>query len=226
MRILHFTLGLPPNRSGGLTKYSTDLMVAQSANGDTVSLLYPGDFTFWKFRNKRIEQQNFLREIAVYEIKNPCPVPLLHGIKEPLSILNESYKLSNDDLENFYETVKPEVMHIHTLMGMPPELLTFFKAKGVKTVFTSHDYFGLCLKVNFINQDSRFCEKPGASVCELCNRNSKNTLFLRLRNSSYLLRYKDKLPLIMYRKKVLTLFFRIVSELKNMKGSLTTIIIY
>lgn len=30
MKILHYNLGLPPYRSGGLTKYSTDLMIEQS----------------------------------------------------------------------------------------------------------------------------------------------------------------------------------------------------
>lgn len=192
MHILHYSLGLPPYRSGGLTKYATDLMVAQQANNDIVTLLYPGDYTFWKVPAKRIVQQGELNKITVFEILNPCPVPLLHGLKEPLSIVNESYKLSHEDLERFYDMVRPEVMHIHTLMGLPPELLDFIKGKGVKIIYTSHDYYGLCLKVNFINQAGEFCYKPGAVACELCNRDSSGSLFLRLRNSSYLLKFKDR----------------------------------
>ena len=46
MNILHYTLGLPPYRSGGLTKYSLDLMLEQISEGHTLSLLYPSDLTF------------------------------------------------------------------------------------------------------------------------------------------------------------------------------------
>ena len=33
MKILHYTLGLSPYRSGGLTKYTQDLILAQQQNG-------------------------------------------------------------------------------------------------------------------------------------------------------------------------------------------------
>jgi len=77
MHILHYTLGLPPFRSGGLAKYATDLMVAQSANGDNINLLYPGDYTFWRLPEIRIVNNESFNSISVYEIKNPIIVPLL-----------------------------------------------------------------------------------------------------------------------------------------------------
>ncbi|PWX16366.1 hypothetical protein CYK66_07125 [Clostridium perfringens] len=42
MNILHYSLGLPPYRSGGLTKYTIDLMEEQINQGENVSLLFPG----------------------------------------------------------------------------------------------------------------------------------------------------------------------------------------
>lgn len=33
---LHYSLGLPPYRSGGLTKYCTDLMVEQAKSNDEI----------------------------------------------------------------------------------------------------------------------------------------------------------------------------------------------
>jgi len=40
MKILHYSLGLFPYRTGGLTKYATDLMLEQSKDKHEVHLLY------------------------------------------------------------------------------------------------------------------------------------------------------------------------------------------
>lgn len=48
MRVLHYTLGFPPYRSGGLTKYALDLMLAEQALGLDVCALYPGSISFVK----------------------------------------------------------------------------------------------------------------------------------------------------------------------------------
>lgn len=45
MRILHYTLGLPPFRSGGLTRYASDLMEEQTKHNE-VFHLYPGKVDF------------------------------------------------------------------------------------------------------------------------------------------------------------------------------------
>ena len=42
MNILHYFLGFPPYRTGGMTKYCFDLMNSQIDNGDIVSALWPG----------------------------------------------------------------------------------------------------------------------------------------------------------------------------------------
>lgn len=191
MKILHYTLGLPPNRSGGLTKYATDLMIAQQKSGLNVSLLYPGDYIFWKLPSTQIVKDKTFKGVSIYKINNPAPVPLLHGISQPSSIYNNSRQLSEKDLENFYKATNPDVFHIHTLMGLPFELLHFLKRKGVKLMFTTHDYFGLCLKVNFIDKSGSLCNAPTGKNCANCNSNAPSSLFLRLRNSNYLLKYKN-----------------------------------
>ena len=42
MKILHYSLGFPPYRSGGLTKFCMDLMEQQIKDGHEVALLWPG----------------------------------------------------------------------------------------------------------------------------------------------------------------------------------------
>ena len=41
MKILHYTLGFQPQRTGGLVKYAEDLMLEQIAQGYQVAALYP-----------------------------------------------------------------------------------------------------------------------------------------------------------------------------------------
>ena len=41
MRILHYTVGFSPYRSGGLTRYAKDLMVSQRRFGYDVAAFYP-----------------------------------------------------------------------------------------------------------------------------------------------------------------------------------------
>lgn len=42
MNILHYSLGFPPFRRGGMTQYCIDLMVEQIKSGHDVGLLWPG----------------------------------------------------------------------------------------------------------------------------------------------------------------------------------------
>jgi glycosyltransferase involved in cell wall biosynthesis len=193
LNILHYTIGLPPNRSGGLTKYATDLMKAQSDNGDIVTLLYPGEYTFFGLPKIRIIKDPNFNRIAVYQLKDTSIIPLLYGIRSPSDISNAKRHLSSRLLELFYLEVQPEIFHIHTLMGLPLELVSFLKEKKVRIVFTSHDYYGLCPKVNFINYKGEFCNTPGGEQCAMCNLYSPGSVFLRLRNSKVLLKYKTNL---------------------------------
>ncbi len=188
MTILHYTLGLSPQRSGGMTKYATDLMQEQSKEHDVI-LLYPAGYkwcckkTFWS-RDVRFEQ------IETIKLNNSLPIPLLFGIKKTKSFFS-SRVMSSESMMSLYDAIKPDVFHVHTLMGLPKELLQFFKSKGVKLIYTSHDYFGICPKVNLIDFNGELCCEPSAKKCYECNQDAKSTLYLRLRNSKFALNAKS-----------------------------------
>ncbi len=81
MKILHYALGFPPYRSGGLTKYCIDLLLAQKAAGHDVAMMWPGAFSFSGHfvrlkKSKRLiknSQNKFV--IDSFEVINPQPVP-------------------------------------------------------------------------------------------------------------------------------------------------------
>lgn len=182
MRILHYILGLPPTRSGGLTQYAVDLMKVQKEEGDEVSCLYPGRYAWWRSQCK-IQKKDPFYGIKVFEVLNPPIIPLLYGIANPDYILRRKSVLSENTMKAFYEQCKPEILHVHTWMGFPKELLFFLKKEGVKIIFTSHDYFGICPKANLIDTVGNICLYPCDRHCPECNRKSPSLLFLRMRNS-------------------------------------------
>lgn len=194
MRILHYTLGLSPYRSGGLTRYTSDLMQAQSKKPeDQISLLYPGDISLINTK-RHIARRCSYGKVKVYEIKNPSIVPLLHGVKSPTCITRNKNTLSEEKLEWFYLQTQPAIFHLHTLMGLPYELLLFLKRKGVKIIFSTHDYFGLCPKVNFVDHSGNVCTRHSPSLCAICNQDAPSHIFLRIRNLKGLAYLKKYLP--------------------------------
>ncbi|MEK5204712.1 glycosyltransferase [Bacillus sp. FSL R10-2789] len=167
MNILHVSLGLPPYRTGGLTKYSIDLMLNQVPE-NKVFLLYPGKFTFSK--KLAIKSNKTYKGIAVYEILNPLPIPLLNGIKEP-ELFTKT--VDTDVYKQFFKEVRPDIIHVHTLMGIHKEFFKVAKDLGIKMVFTTHDYFGLCPKVNLMDIQGRVCEDfNDGNRCLECNVNA------------------------------------------------------
>ena len=187
MRILHYSLGMAPRRAGGLNRYATDLMLEQAKTHE-VALLYPSGFVLLSKKCK-IERSKKENGINVYRLVNALPLSLLYGIRNPIDFIQRD--ISNKSFAKFYSEFHPEILHLHTLMGMPEDALKFFKERGVKIVYTTHDYFGICPKVNLINDKGKLCEGPSAERCSRCNSNAPSTMFLRLRNSSLAFNTRD-----------------------------------
>lgn len=181
MNILHYTLGFPPYRSGGLTKYAQDLMLTQIELGHHVFALYPGDISILR-RKAFIEKDKDIQGIKVFELKNPLPVPLLYGETDSKAFTNGE-RLDLENFKKFLNVIRPDIFHIHTLMGMPYSILEIVHEKGIKIVYTTHDYFGLCPKVNFIDNEGYLCNKASEKKCLLCNQNAPSVFYLRIRNS-------------------------------------------
>lgn len=138
MKILHYALGFPPERSGGLVKYSLSLITEQINSGHDVKLVYPGRFNITK---KGPYFKSGIRQgILFAELMNALPLPLIGNIKTPADFMMPA----NIDLFlAFLSTEKPDVIHLHTLMGLYSEFLTAAKQLNIKVVFTTHDFFGI-----------------------------------------------------------------------------------
>lgn len=166
MRILHYALGFSPYRTGGLTKYVMDIMAEQIRQGDDVALLWPGEYSVFRlesFIKKSIERH----KIVSFEIRNPLPVSLMDGVKRPELFCKKTKEKVYADLLMSY---CPDVIHVHTLMGIHYEFFVACKKLNIPVLFTAHDYYPLCPKV--VLYHNHVCH----GVCEDCVSCNKNAL--------------------------------------------------
>lgn len=181
MYILHYSLGFPPARRGGMTAYCMDLMDAQAEKGDEVALLWPGPL---KNKNERcaivVGRQHTLRSGKLcdsFSIDNPLPVTLVDGILDP------SWQLiskSKTPFERFFDMHPFDVLHVHTLMGLPVELVVAAKNHGIPVVFTSHDYFPICGRLVLYRGGNVCSSGNDFKACCACNSGGLSVSKIRL----------------------------------------------
>lgn len=163
MKIIHVTIGNPDYRNGGLTRYCTDLANEQKKHGHQIIYLYPGSFTDSK------KPQIVKQKEGFYCIKNALPVAITYGIDNP-----DRYMVPVDKniYKNWLKSVRPDVIHIHSIQGIHKEFFDAAKELSIPMIFTTHDYFPICAKTNLVDWNGEICDDWSAEKCERCNRNA------------------------------------------------------
>lgn len=175
MRIIEYTLGVAPFRRGGLPRYSTDLSEELAKNND-VYVLYPGANTVFRSNVMNIRENVDDHSFRLFEIINPLPVSLGLGIKRAAPFKE---KRNVDHVIKWIQSINPEVIHLHTLMGFPIELLGKIKEQGIKIVYTTHDFYGLCPKMMSEDPKGQLKSRKCTFDCMLCKDGpSERKLFL------------------------------------------------
>lgn len=167
MKILVYSLGLPPFRRGGLVKYSVDLSEQLSENGNEVTFLYPGHMPFLNSRKCRFKRRKTHYKFDCFELINPLPVSLTFG--NSINAAAFYADRSKYEMERFISQIAPDVVHLHTIMGLPIQFLEVLKEKNIKIVFTTHDYYGLCPKMLTDNPLEKLQSSECTYDCMMCN---------------------------------------------------------
>lgn len=165
MKILHYSLGFPPYRSGGLVQFCIDLLKQQMKEGHETAMLWPGQLGVLNHQTQ-INDCGKVDNIHSFEIKNPLPVSYDEGI------LDIDRFMANGDIAVYNRLLlewSPDIIHIHTFMGLHRAFLEAAKARGIKMVFSAHDFFPICPKVTLF-RNNQICTCPhDYSQCPLCN---------------------------------------------------------
>lgn len=200
LRILHYSLGLPPYRTGGMARYTHDLLRAQAeSGGDAVGLLFPGRRRL--VGRPEIRQLQEFHGASVFEWVHPRSVPLLTGVRDPNEIFAPLRSLSRREERQFLEHVRPEVLHLHTLMGLSETFLQEAKSFGSRIIFTAHDYYGICSKAVLVDQNGSPCPGEESRKCATCNLGAPSALHQYLHTQQWLHRYKKFLQSLLKRRR-------------------------
>lgn len=221
MKILHYFLGFPPYRTGGLTKFAYDLMCSQLENGNEVIAVWPGKINFFINKNKvKFKKRKKINGIENYEIINPLPISLDEGI---VDIVQYTKSNSEKAYLDFFDKIKPDVIHIHTLMGLHKEFIKAAKMHNIKTIYTTHDYFGICPKVT-LYRFGEVCDNDfECKECIRCNYSALSMKKIILMQSPIYRRLKDSKIVKTLRKKHRNSFFE--EELPEYKENEEDIIV-
>lgn len=156
MKNLHYILGLPPVRGGGLVKYALDLAEGEARLGHEVSLLVPGCISPNNPAKSSIILKNW-KQLPCYFIQNPLPVTGGKGIADVKCLYQRG------DIGIYFQFLKecnPDIIHVHSFMGLHIAFLEAAKQLNIPVVYTTHDYYGLCPSATLL------CEEK---ICSECN---------------------------------------------------------
>jgi len=175
--------------------YARDLAKEQAKMGHNVKMLMPGELRSSNCKSK-IKFFAYEEGLPVYKIVNPQPVSF-SGVYDP----DEFIKPRNDNnYREFFSKHAVDVLHVYSLIGFPKELLDAAKMLGIKTVFTTHDYYGLCPRIHFYKYNYSQCENyKSGKECVICNRSATKTILYR-RNTLIRLRKSYKSLINIYHK--------------------------
>ena len=142
-----------------------DLMHSQIEIGEEVFALWPGKMPLLN-KKVRICDRGLFDGIRSFELISPLPVPLDEGIAQPDLFMQAC---DAEIFRSFLEKVKPDAIHIHTLMGIYSEFFDVAHELGIRTVFTTHDYFGICPKVTLYRNGCPCDDDHQCTDCQACN---------------------------------------------------------
>lgn len=186
MNILHVALGLPPLRTGGLTRYCSELMENQVAAGERVSLVYPGRFLPGPVRFRK----SCWRGIETYELINPLPVALTFGVGDPEAFVAPCQNV--DVFDRLIGDILPDVVHVHSFMGVYKEFFQSIKRFGLPMVFTTHDYYPMCPRCTLIDAEGESCTGGSSSeICASCCRGGMTKRKSQVMQSGLYARFKS-----------------------------------
>jgi hypothetical protein len=174
-----------------------DLMSQQSSEGNDVALLWPGEIKLLNHKT-RIKYCGKINDIASFEIKNPLPISYDEGIVNIDRFTQSGCAIAYKELLGDW---KPDVIHIHTLMGLHKEFIIAAKQCGIRLVFSAHDFFPICPKITMFRHNQVCASIGSCDECPECNMTAfamwkgwilQHPLYMKMKDSSVVKKMRKK----------------------------------
>lgn len=156
-----------PHEIGGVANYTRPLAQTFVNMGDSVHYFFSGAFSKnYNWLSKpyiNINRTDFPFEYAEL-VNSPC-WSTNYGNPE----IDTSEAKTEKIFSAYLDRVKPDVVHIHSRMGLPASLAKCATTRGIPVISTIHVYGFLCQKRVMINHLGNLCEGPSdLKKCALC----------------------------------------------------------
>ncbi|MEM8711818.1 MAG: glycosyltransferase, partial [Planctomycetota bacterium] len=158
LRILYVVHGFPPDTWAGTEIYTFNIASEMQRRGHEVTILArsgpEADEPEFTLRRETFQGLSVIR--------------MTHRLE--FADLRESFLRSGPEIafRQVLGEVDPEVVHFQHLIHMSAGLVEMAKDRGLATVITCHDYWGLCARVQMIRPDGAICPSNMGSGCYLC----------------------------------------------------------
>lgn len=151
-----------PEISRGIPIYSVPLANELAKMGNDIWYLYSGTYLdkysifprikFWK-----------AKDINYLELRNlTMPFNFTSPIKDVYN------KHSEELILRSIKKINPEMIHVHSMIGLSSNILLKLQLFGYLIVNTFHEYWFLCQRRVLIDKNGAPCEGPSPSRCNLC----------------------------------------------------------
>ncbi len=159
LRILYVGFNFPPNKIGGVSIYTNNLMNELVSRGHQVSYFYSEKQTLGikpklnKFTLESIEYYQLINSPLMYP-------PVLNSIRDDYTnpILKRIFKI-------LLKNVRPDIVHFQDFFGNTTEMIHAAIADNAVVITTLHNYYPMCPTFNL------FDRKANA----ICNRKDCNS---------------------------------------------------
>lgn len=170
MKVVHIAWGFAPLRVGGLIIYADHVMRAQQRRGHEVVYFCSGR-QVPPLGESHLRKRTDPYGIRVYEVLNS---PAFENTRPDV-------ELDEDRCDAMFghvlETERPDVIHVHELLGLPSSLLLVARQRGIPVVMTLHDYHLLCPVQKLYDADGNNCDRPlPGQMCPTCVRHDPRVL--------------------------------------------------
>ena len=170
MKILHIAWGFAPLRVGGLIIYADHVMRAQVRRGHEVVYFCSG------------RQVPPLGESQLRRRTDPYGIRVFEVLNSPaFENTRPDVELDEDRCDAMFahvlERERPDVIHVHELLGLPSSLLLVAREHGVPVTMTLHDYHLLCPVQKLYDAEENNCDRPlPGHMCPTCVRGDPRVL--------------------------------------------------
>lgn len=158
LRILYVVHGFPPDTWAGTEIYTYNIAKEMARLGHEVAILTrapaEGDEPEFSLREEEFQGLRVFR--------------MTHRLDH--ASLRESYLKAGPEqvFRKIVGEFKPDVVHFQHLIHLSAGLVEIARDRGLATVVTCHDYWGLCSRVQMIRPDGAICASNMGSGCYLC----------------------------------------------------------